>query len=56
MKRGNLIQIAAYLTPQQKTRLDRLSKITRVPMQVYLREGIDDLLVKYKRHLRGTKR
>ena len=52
MKRGNLVQMPAYLTPKQKAELSRLSKATRVSMQAYLREAVDDLLVKYKKHLK----
>jgi hypothetical protein len=49
MKRGKLIQTVAYLAPKQKTGLEKLSKETRVSQQAYLREAVDDLLVKYKR-------
>ena len=48
MKRGNLIQIVAYLKPKQKTALEKLSKKTRVPQAEYLREAVDMLLKKYK--------
>ncbi len=37
-----------YLDPSQKAALKDLSKRTRVPMAVYLREGVDMLLAKYK--------
>ncbi len=46
MKRGNLVQMPAYLTPKQKAELSRLSKATRVSMLAYLREGVDYVLAK----------
>ncbi len=54
MKRGNLVQMPAYLTPKQKSELSRLSKLTRVPMQGYLREGVDMVLSRYKKHLKRS--
>ncbi len=45
----------AYLRPKQKAELSRLSKATRVSMQAYLREGIDYVLARYKKQLRGGK-
>lgn len=56
MKRGNLVQMPAYLTPKQKADLSRLSKATRVPMQEYLREGVDMVLERYKKELRGGRK
>ncbi len=56
MKRGNLIQIVAYLKPKQKTDLERLSKATRVTQAEYLREGLDMVLAKYKKELRGKQK
>jgi hypothetical protein len=44
-------QIAAYLEPEQFERLQRLHEKTRVPMQVYLREGLDMVLERYKKEL-----
>jgi predicted DNA-binding protein len=40
-------QETIYLDPDRSELLDELSKATRVPKQVYLREGLDDLLKKY---------
>jgi predicted DNA-binding protein len=40
-------QETIYLDPDRSELLDELSKDTRVPKQVYLREALDDLLVKY---------
>ena len=37
-------QIAAYLEPEQAKALKALSARTRVPMQVYLRDGLDLIL------------
>ena len=46
------IATMTYLDPPQKAALKRLSDVTRVPMQVYLREALDDLLAKYAKVLR----
>ncbi len=45
-------QLALYLEPQQYESLKSLHEKTRVPMQVYLREGLDIVLDKYKKELR----
>lgn len=37
------------LTNEQYARLKKLSDRTRVPMQQYLREAVDDLLRKYRK-------
>jgi len=42
-------QIAMYLEPEQFEALKKLHDKTRVPMQVYLREGLDMVLQKYKK-------
>jgi predicted DNA-binding protein len=41
-------QLALYLEPEQYGALKALSERTRVPAQVYLREGLDLILNKYK--------
>ena len=41
-------QVIAYLEPSQAQALKRLSAETRVPQQVYMREGVDLVLAKYK--------
>jgi len=41
------IPVATYLEPEQATALKALSARTRVPAQVYLREGLDLVLAKY---------
>ena len=56
MKRWNQIQITAYLRPEQKTALDRLSKATRVKQAEYLREGLDMVLARYEKALSGSKK
>ena len=42
-----------YLDKEQLARLNRLSEITRVPKAAYIREGIDIVLEKYEKELRG---
>ena len=36
-----------YITPEQRDRLEALSARTRVPMAVYIRDGIDLILRKH---------
>jgi len=43
------IQTQLSLEPEQKKALEKLSKTTRIPMQVLMREGIDMMLAKYRR-------
>ena len=40
-------QVPLYLEPEQYEQLKKLHEETRVPMQVYLREGVDMILAKY---------
>jgi hypothetical protein len=54
VKIGKRIMTPLYLDPPQKAALRKLSDRTRVPMAVYLREGVDMLLAKYK--LKGDQR
>lgn len=49
---GRRILFPLYLDPQKKAQLRKLSESTRVPMAVYLREAVDDLLKKYARELK----
>jgi hypothetical protein len=44
--------MSLYVQPEQATALRALSKRSRVPMQVYLREGVDLILARYKKELR----
>lgn len=46
--------MTVYVDPEQKAALDKLSKVTRVPVAEYMREAVDDLLVKYGKYLKGT--
>jgi len=40
-----------YLTQEQHDALKSISKRTRVPFSVYIREGVDLVIGKYKKHL-----
>jgi hypothetical protein len=40
-------QVACFLTPEQHRGLKRLSEETHIPMQVFLRKTVDDVLVRY---------
>ena len=42
-----------FLDKEQLARLNRLSAITRVPKSAYIREGIDIVLKKYEKGLKG---
>ncbi len=53
MPKRRKIQIWMSATPAQKRALDALSKVTRIPRTVLLREAVDDLLKKYKKPMRG---
>ena len=46
------VQTITLLEPEQAKKLQRLHENTRIPKQVFLREAIDDLFVKYKKELR----
>lgn len=43
----NVRQIACYLTPDQHEALKALSARTRIRMQEFLREAVDDVLKKH---------
>ena len=45
--KGNRTQLLGYYDPSAVKHLKLLSKLTRVPQSVYLREALDDLLRKY---------
>jgi hypothetical protein len=51
-KRGKLVQVGTYLSPEMAVRLKRLSGLTRVSQAAYFREAIEDLLRKYKGSVR----
>jgi predicted DNA-binding protein len=42
-----------YITPEQNDRLRQLHERTKVPISVYIREGIDLVLAKYDHVLPG---
>ena len=46
-------QVSVYVEPEQAATLRELSRRTRVPQQVYLREGLDLVLQRYKSELRN---
>jgi predicted DNA-binding protein len=50
--KGNQVQITSYYEPETADQLKALSRATRVPQAVYLREALDDLLKKYAATLR----
>ncbi len=45
-----------FLDKRQIEGLKNLSSVTRVPMAIYVREAIDDLLAKYERELKKVKK
>ena len=47
------ISTTVYITEEQDMRLKELSRRTKVPVSVYIREGIDLVLDQYKQHLPG---
>lgn len=47
------ISTTVYITPEQDARLKLLHERTRVPIAVYIREGIDLVLEKHKELLPG---
>ena len=51
-KPGTKQNVLTALDIEQYEKLKRLSANTRVPMSVYLREAVDDLLKKYRKELR----
>ena len=44
---------SVYLEEEQVERLMRLSKMTRVPQSIYIREAIDIALAKHEKQLKG---
>jgi len=47
------ISTTVYITPEQNERLHLLHERTKVPVAVYIREGIDLALKKYEHELPG---
>jgi predicted DNA-binding protein len=50
--KGNQTAVTGYYDPDAAQRLKALTKATRVPQSVYLREALDLLLEKYAATLR----
>ncbi len=47
------ISTTVYITPEQNERLHLLHDRTKVPVAVYIREGIDMVLKRYEHQLPG---
>jgi predicted DNA-binding protein len=47
------ISTTVYITPEQNERLHLLHSRTKVPVAVYIREGIDLVLARYEHALPG---
>ena len=47
------VSTTIYITPEQAERLKILHDRTKVPIAVYIREGIDMVLKHYEHHLPG---
>jgi predicted DNA-binding protein len=47
------ISTTVYITPEQNERLKLLHERTKVPVAVYIREGIDLVLDRYSHQLPG---
>lgn len=52
--KGKRVLTSLYIEPDVHRALKRLSEVTRVPIAVYLREAVSDLLRKYKTASRGS--
>ena len=49
----NKISTTVYITAEQNERLKQLSQKTRIPVASFIREGIDLVLERHKKHLPG---
>jgi len=47
------ISTTVYVTEEQEQRLKELSQKTKVPVAVYIREGIDLVIDRYREQLSG---
>jgi hypothetical protein len=47
------VSTTVYITPEQNDRLHLLHSRTKVPVSVYIREGIDLVLKRYEHELPG---
>jgi hypothetical protein len=54
-KRPRRVMCPVYLDPDARAAVAELSRITRVPQAVFLREGVDLMLAKYRRTLKRAK-
>jgi len=54
--KGSRTQLLGYYDQGAVKQLRLLSKLTRVPQSVYLREALEDLLRKYSVLRRGSRR
>lgn len=52
--KGKRVLTSLYIEPDVHRALKRLSEETRVPIAVYLREAVSDLLRKYKTAAGGS--
>lgn len=43
------VKVAVYLEQAQKEQLDALSERTRVPWAEYVREGVEEVLARYRK-------
>ena len=50
---GKKVATTVYLEPEQEHNLKLLSERTKVPIAVYIREGVDLVLQKYRDKLPG---
>lgn len=49
----NKVSTTVYITEEQQKLLKQLSERTKVPIAVYIREGIELVLKKYRKELPG---
>ena len=54
--KGKRVLTSLYLDPPMHAALKRLSETTRVPIAVYLREAVSDLLTKYRAEARSRRK
>ena len=52
--KGKRVLMSLYIDPDVYAAVKQLSKETRVPAAVYLREAVDDLLEKYQVEVPST--
>lgn len=52
--KGKRIMTSLYIEPETHAALKELSEKSRIPIAVYLREAVEDVLAKYKVKVRGS--